>query len=178
MSMDQVATFGGGCFWCIEAAMNKVKGVHKAVSGYAGGRRPNPTYQQVITGTTGHAEVIQVSYDADIISYESLLEMFFQLHDPTTLNRQGNDIGTQYRSIILFHNDVQKVTAESVIKRLTASNVWHDPIVTELQTYSTFYPAEDYHQGYAEANPEQPYCALLIGPKLNAFKQKFSDSLK
>lgn len=178
MSMDQVATFGGGCFWCIEAALNKIQGVHKAVSGFAGGRRPNPTYQQVITGMTGHAEVVQVHFDADVLSYESLLEMFFQLHDPTTLNRQGNDVGTQYRSIILYHDNEQKNTAISVIQRLNAAHVWPEPIVTELQAYSEFYQAEDYHQGYAEANPDQPYCALLIGPKLKAFKLKFSDKLK
>ena len=178
MANTKVATLGGGCFWCIEAALNQVIGVESAVSGYGGGHIDNPSYRQVISGETGHAEVVQIRFDSDLVSYEQLLEMFFQLHDPTQLNRQGNDVGTQYRSIILAHDQEQQEKAESVIRSLQALNVWDDPIVTQLAPFTGFYPAEEHHQQYAIKNPEQPYCALLIGPKLNAFKTVFSSMIK
>lgn len=178
MANVQLATLGGGCFWCIESALNAIRGVIKATSGYAAGDIKNPTYEQICTGQTGHAEVVQVEFDADVISYELLLEFFFQLHDPTQLNRQGNDIGTQYRSIILYHNDEQKKLAVQKIQELNELQIWPAPIVTQVDAVPTFYPAETYHQGYAEANPQQPYCALVVTPKLNKFKQKFNEYLK
>ncbi|MDB2373330.1 peptide-methionine (S)-S-oxide reductase MsrA [Psychrosphaera haliotis] len=178
MEKIEIATFGGGCFWCIEAALNKVRGVVSATSGYSAGHRENPSYQQIITGTTGHAEVIQVEYDANVINYEQLLSMFFQLHDPTTLNRQGNDIGTQYRSIILYHDNAQLNTAQDLINKLNLLGIWDQSICTEIKQYEDFYPAEHYHQGYALKNPEQPYCAILIGPKLEEFEFKFKNWLK
>ncbi|MBU2881584.1 peptide-methionine (S)-S-oxide reductase MsrA [Psychrosphaera sp. B3R10] len=178
MSNIQLATFGGGCFWCIESALNAIRGVQQAVSGYSGGQVDNPTYQQICSGQTGHAEVIQVTFDADIISYDLLLDFFFQLHDPTQLNRQGNDVGTQYRSIILYHDEVQRQTAINKISDVHDHDIWDGDIVTEVEPISIFYPAEEYHQGYAENNPQQPYCALVVNPKLNKFKQKFSDFLK
>ncbi|MDA8622037.1 peptide-methionine (S)-S-oxide reductase MsrA [Psychrosphaera sp.] len=178
MGKTEIATFGGGCFWCIEAALNKVKGVITAVSGYSGGHRENPSYQQIITGVTGHAEVVQVTFDPLLISYEQLLSMFYQLHDPTTLNRQGNDIGPQYRSIVLYHNDTQKKIAIRFIEKLTESEVFSNKVTTELKHFEAFYPAEEYHQGYAIKNPEQPYCAILIGPKLALFEDKYRDWIK
>lgn len=178
MAKTKIATFGGGCFWCIEAALNQVRGVIRATSGFSGGHRVNPTYQQVITGVSGHAEVVQVEYNSDLLSFAQLLNMFFQLHDPTTLNRQGNDKGPQYRSIILYHDSEQLKTAEHMIQTLTEDKIWDDAIVTELKKYEAFYAAEDYHQGYALKNPDQPYCAILIGPKLARFKTKYADWLK
>lgn len=178
MANIQLATFGGGCFWCIESALNAVNGVEMATSGYAAGAIKNPTYEQICGGLTGHAEVVQVSFDADIIDYNMLLEFFFQLHDPTQLNRQGNDIGTQYRSIILYHDAKQKASALHKISELNDMNIWDDEIVTEVVPLSPFYAAEKYHQGYAENNPNQPYCALVVTPKLNMFKHKFSQYLK
>jgi peptide-methionine (S)-S-oxide reductase len=178
MAQTQLATFGGGCFWCIESALNKIKGVAQARSGFAGGARPNPTYQQVITGVSGHAEVVQVEYEPDVISFSQLLDLFFQLHDPTTLNRQGNDIGTQYRSIILIHDQEQRMLAQQKVDELNRAGIWLNPIVTEIKDYSGFYEADEYHQSFADKNPQQPYCAFLITPKLNEFKAKFRDWLK
>ncbi len=171
------ATFGGGCFWCIEAIFSRLNGVHSATSGYAGGHVPNPTYTQVTTGTTGHAEVVQVAYDPNQISYLQLLEVFFRVHDPTTLNRQGADIGTQYRSVIFYHNEVQKQTAETVKLRLDKEGIWNDPIVTEISKLETFYRAEEYHQNYFEKNPQQAYCQAVILPKVEKFKNMFRDLL-
>ncbi len=178
MENNELATLGGGCFWCLEAAFNKVKGVSSALSGFAGGHIINPTYHQIISGQTGHAEVVQVTYDPNIISYELILDIFFQLHDPTQLNRQGNDVGTQYRSIILSHSDNQRHLAANKINNLDVLGIWEQNIVTEIKDFDAFYIADDYHQGYAENNPNQPYCALLISPKLDKFKAQFKDWLK
>jgi peptide-methionine (S)-S-oxide reductase len=172
------ATFGGGCFWCVEAVFEKMKGVRSVVSGYAGGHVENPTYQQVTTGKTGHAEVAQIEYDPDEISYEELLEIFFKTHDPTTLNRQGNDVGTQYRSIILYHNEEQKKIAEKAKAKLEESGEYQKPIVTEIKLLDTFYEAEDYHQDYYKNNPNQAYCRIVIAPKLEKAEKKFSLKLK
>ena len=165
-----LATFGGGCFWCTEALFERVKGVKSAVSGYTAGKTENPTYKQVCSGLTGHAEVIQVEYDPKQVSYETLLEIFFDTHDPTTLNRQGNDEGTQYRSIVLYHDDAQKQIAEKV-KKASATN-YKGPITTEIVPFKKFYVAEDYHQDYFAKNPNAPYCAFVIRPKLQKFLQK------
>jgi len=178
MATTELATFGGGCFWCIESAFNQVKGVNEAVSGYSGGHLDNPTYQQICQGTSGHAEVIQITFDPEIISYEQLLEVFFQLHDPTQLNRQGNDVGTQYRSVIFFHSPEQQQSAINIISNIESQQIWTDPVVTELSPSTTFYRAESYHQNYANENPEQPYCALIINPKLAKFKNQFRHLLK
>jgi len=165
-----LATFGGGCFWCTEALFERVKGVKSAVNGYAAGKTENPTYKQVCSGLTGHAEVIQVEYDPKQVSYETLLEIFFETHDPTTLNKQGADEGTQYRSIILYHDEAQKQAAEK-IKRVLATN-YKDPITTEIVPLKKFYAAEDYHQDYFAKNPNAPYCAFVIRPKLQKFLKK------
>jgi peptide-methionine (S)-S-oxide reductase len=165
-----LATFGGGCFWCTEALFERVKGVRAVVSGYAGGRQDNPTYKQVCSGVTGHAEVVQVEYDPKQVSYETLLEIFFDTHDPTTLNKQGADEGTQYRSVVLYHDEAQKQTAEKV-KKSTASN-YKDPITTEIVPLKKFYAAEEYHQDYFAKNPNAPYCAYVIRPKLQKFLKK------
>lgn len=178
MSNIKLATLGGGCFWCIEAALNLVEGVISATSGYSGGQTPDPTYQQICQGDSGHAEVIQVEFDQDIISFEQLLLFFFQLHDPTQLNRQGNDVGTQYRSVIYYHDEEQKQLAESQIKELTNLKIWDNQIVTEVSPVSVFYPAEAYHQNYANENKEQAYCAIVVTPKLEKFKYQFKDYLK
>ena len=164
----QVATFGGGCFWCTEAVFELVEGVENVVSGYAGGSIPEPTYEQICTGTTGHAEVIKISFDPSKVSYLSLLETFGQCHDPTTLNRQGADVGTQYRSVVMYHDEKQKLAAESWKKKLDETLV--DPVVTEIVPAPTFYPAEDYHQDYFRRNPNQSYCAFVIRPKLEKLK--------
>ena len=165
-----MATFGGGCFWCTEAAFERLDGVKEVVSGYAGGTVPNPTYEAVCSGKTGHAEVIQVTYDPDRVSYEQLLELFWQVHDPTTLNRQGADTGTQYRSIILYHNDSQRDQAER--SKAEAQKNFSGPIVTEIVPLKTFYKAEGYHQDYFENNPNAPYCIFVIKPKLNSLEKK------
>jgi len=178
MANIKLATLGGGCFWCIEAALNSVNGVIKAISGYSGGHITNPTYQQVCQGDSGHAEVIQVEFDQDIISFQQLLVFFFQLHDPTQLNRQGNDIGTQYRSVIYYHDDEQKVDAEKKIDELNNLKIWDEEIVTELTPVSIFYPADDHHQNYANENKEQAYCTFIVTPKLEKFKFQFKDYLK
>jgi peptide-methionine (S)-S-oxide reductase len=172
------ATFGGGCFWCTEAIYERVEGVHKVVSGYAGGQVKNPTYKQVCDGTTGHAEVIQISYDPKVVSYDELLEIFFKTHDPTTLNRQGADVGTQYRSVIFYHNDEQKKKAEYYKAELNKSGSWDNPIVTEISPLTNYYPAEDYHQNYYENNSNQGYCAFVIGPKVEKFEKVFKNKLK
>ncbi|MDX5418269.1 MAG: peptide-methionine (S)-S-oxide reductase MsrA [Hymenobacteraceae bacterium] len=172
------ATFGGGCFWCTEAVFQDLEGVEKVESGYAGGHMENPTYKQVTSGTTGHAEVLQITYDPDKISYEELLEVFWKTHDPTTLNRQGNDIGTQYRSIVLYHNEEQRQLAEKFKQELDASGAFSDPIVTTVEPLQEFYPAEDYHQNYFNTHGHEPYCSFVIRPKVDKFRQVFSDKLK
>lgn len=174
----QVATLGGGCFWCLEAVFDELQGVEQVVSGYAGGHVPNPTYEQVCTGTTGHAEVVQITFDPRLISYRELLQVFFAVHDPTTPNRQGADVGPQYRSIILYHNGEQKQIAEGVIAELEAARVWPNPIVTEVVPLQAFYPAEDYHQKYFKNNPWQAYCQVVIAPKVSKFRKEFGARLK
>ncbi len=174
----ETATLGGGCFWCTESVFDNVRGVTDVVSGYSGGHRENPTYQEVCSETTGHAEVIQIKFDSEEISFEEVLEIFFGTHDPTTLNRQGNDIGSSYRSAIFYHSDEQKQTAENVIKNLTDEDVFGKPIVTEVTEFTNFYPAEDYHQEYFANNPTQPYCAAVVAPKVGKFRQKFAHRLK
>ncbi|GIW97906.1 MAG: hypothetical protein KatS3mg111_1239 [Pirellulaceae bacterium] len=174
----QVATFGGGCFWCVEAVFERLEGVTDVVSGYAGGRMPNPTYEQVCTGLTGHAEVCQIHYDPKKIRYEELLEVFFKTHDPTTLNRQGPDVGTQYRSIILYHDDAQKEAAEKMIDRLNKSGAYPSRIVTEVRKFTKFYPAEPYHQDYFRNHPENRYCALVVQPKVQKAEKEFKEKLK
>ncbi len=174
----QKITFGNGCFWCTEAIFTTVKGVLKVASGYMGGHTDNPTYKEVCTGTTGHAEVLDVEFDADVISFDELLLIFFRTHNPTTLNRQGNDVGTQYRSAIFYYNDEQKQASEEMIKKLTDEHIYDDPIVTEITPASKFYKAEDYHQNYFEGNASQPYCAFVIQPKLNKFAKEFAEKIK
>ena len=164
------ATFGGGCFWCLEAVFERIDGVKSVVSGYAGGTTANPTYKQVCTGSTGHAEVVQIEYDPKVVTYEHLLEVFWVSHDPTTLNRQGADVGTQYRSVIFYNDDAQKTTAEKSKRALAASETYPGPIVTEIRPFATFYKAEDYHQGYFDNNPNAPYCTFVIRPKLKKLK--------
>ena len=174
----QKATFGGGCFWCTETIFKQLKGVENVVSGYAGGKLKHPNYSEVSEGNTGHAESIQITFDPKVISYEKLLEVFFLTHNPTTPDRQGNDIGSQYRSVIFYHNEEQKKLAEEVKLRVEAEKIYTAPIVTEITTYTAFYPAESYHQNYYEKNPDQPYCQLVISPKLVKFREKFSKLLK
>ncbi|MHA1390604.1 MAG: peptide-methionine (S)-S-oxide reductase MsrA [Candidatus Thorarchaeota archaeon] len=168
-----IATFGTGCFWCTEAVFQQLKGVKSVVSGFSGGHVENPSYEQVIAGSTGHAEVCQIEYDPEQISFEDLLEVFFETHDPTTLNRQGNDVGTQYRSVIFYHNEKQRETAEQVKNENDASGTWKKSIVTEITAFDKFYPAEDYHQNYFKNNPSQGYCRYVIAPKLQKFEKVF-----
>ena len=172
------ATFGAGCFWCVETIFQEVKGVHKVLSGYEGGHLKDPTYKQICTGTTGHAEVIQVEYDPTVVSYKKLLEIFWEVHDPTTLNRQGNDVGTQYRSVVFYHNEQQKKEAEFYKTELDKSGAYSNPIVTEITPSSTFYVAENYHQDYYNQNGSQPYCQFVIAPKVAKFKKAFEKDLK
>ena len=172
------ATFGNGCFWCTEAVFRELQGVHSVVSGYSGGKRPNPTYKQVSSGRTGHAEVIQIEYDPAQITFQELLEVFWKTHDPTTLNQQGNDIGTQYRSAIFYHDDAQRQLAAEILEKLDASGAFANPIVTEITPFEAFYPAEDYHQDYFALNGAQPYCSYVIQPKLDKFRKVFADKLK
>ncbi|KAF0102352.1 MAG: peptide-methionine (S)-S-oxide reductase [bacterium] len=174
----QTATLAGGCFWCLESAFNRLEGVEEAVSGYMGGATDHPTYQEVCAGDSGHAEVVQIRFDADRIAYRDLLDIFFELHDPTTLNRQGNDVGSQYRSAIFWHDEAQRATALEVIAELTARRVFDRPIVTEVATAARFWPAEDYHQRYFEHNPRQPYCVYVVAPKLAKFMQGHAARLK
>ena len=174
----QKATFGSGCFWCTEAIFENLSGVSSVVSGYSGGQVENPSYEAVCTGTTGHAEVTQITYDPNVISFDELLEVFWKTHDPTTLNRQGNDVGTQYRSVIFYHNEEQKELAEKYKAELNKSGAWDNPIVTEISPFTNFYPAEEYHQDYYMNNSNQGYCAFVIAPKLEKFKKVFKDKLK
>jgi peptide-methionine (S)-S-oxide reductase len=171
-------TFGSGCFWCTEAVFQRLEGVVAVESGYSGGNVANPTYEQVCTGTTGHAEVTQITYDPTTISYDDLLQVFWKTHDPTTLNRQGNDAGTQYRSVIFYHNETQKELAEKYKKELGASGAWKSPIVTEISPFTVFYKAESYHQNYYNDNKFQPYCTFVIGPKLDKFEKVFKNKMK
>jgi len=174
----ETTTLGGGCFWCLEAVYDQLKGVIDVVSGYAGGQVEYPTYKQVCTGTTGHAEVVQVTFDPAVIAFEDILDVFFTIHDPTTLNRQGADVGTQYRSAIFTHSPEQKTTAEAVIRRVEEQGLWPDPIVTEVAPLDVFYPAEDYHQEYFANNPYAGYCRAVIAPKVAKFRKKYLDRLK
>lgn len=172
----EIATLGGGCFWCIEAVYQELNGVLKVESGYSGGHVSNPSYREVCTGTTGHAEVAQITFDPAVVSFQEILEVFFTVHDPTTLNRQGNDVGTQYRSAIFYHSPEQKAIAEAAKK--AASELWDDPIVTEITPFDKFYKAEDYHQNYYKDNRYQPYCVYVVGPKVEKFRKKFHEKLK
>lgn len=174
----ELATFGNGCFWCTEAIFQDLEGVEKVVSGYAGGHVHIPTYEQVCSGTTGHAEVLQITYDPGKISYEELLEVFWATHDPTTLNRQGNDVGTQYRSVIFYHDDTQQDLAQLYKEQLEASGTFDDPIVTLIEPMPEFFPAENYHQNYFNRNGQQPYCNFLIRPKVAKFRKEFKEKLK
>lgn len=174
----EVATLGGGCFWCLEPVFDDLRGVISVESGYAGGHVPSPTYAQVCSGNTGHAEVVQVVFDPRQISYADLLRIFFSIHDPTTLNRQGADVGTQYRSVIFYHDPGQKAAAEDVIKSLQEQGVWDRQIVTQLAPFEAFYPAEDYHQEYFANNPQQPYCNVVIAPKVAKFRKQYTEMLK
>src|SRR5436309_11681100 len=181
MSTEQnkeVATLAGGCFWCLEAVFKDLRGVRSVVSGYAGGDVTNPTYSQVCEGTTGHAEVVQVTFDPREVSFRELLEVFFTIHDPTTLNRQGADVGTQYRSAVFYHTPEQRETAEAVITELNSARIWDAPIVTEITPLTEFYPAEGYHQNYFENNPFQPYCRAVVAPKVTKFRKQFLEKLK
>ena len=177
-STMETATLGGGCFWCVEAIYQDVIGVHKVVSGYMGGAIENPTYQQVCSGTTGHAEVAQIVFDPTVISFAEILFIFWCTHDPTTLNRQGNDVGTQYRSVIFYHTEEQKSIAERSKAETEASDLWPDPIVTEIAPLTLFYEAEEYHQNYFVENPHQPYCIFVINPKVQKFRKSFRDKLR
>ena len=172
------ATFGTGCFWCTEAQFTQLRGVERVESGYSGGTVPNPTYKQVCTGTTGHAEVVQITYDPAVITYDELLAAFWAAHDPTQLNRQGNDIGTQYRSVIFYHNEAQKQKAETYKQRLNEEHAYDKPVVTEITPFPAFYKAEDYHQDYYELNGHEPYCSMVVRPKVEKFKKVFKDKLK
>lgn len=174
----EIATLAGGCFWCLEAVFVELRGVEKVVSGYMGGRTLNPTYKQICYEDTGHAEVVQITFDSQVVSFKEVLEVFFVIHDPTTLNRQGADVGSQYRSAIFYHTDEQRAVAEQVIAELTAEAVWPNPIVTEVTAAPVFYPAEDYHQDYFANNPYQPYCMGVVAPKVAKFRQKFLAKLK
>ena len=174
----EVATLAGGCFWCLEAVFDQLKGVEKVQSGYAGGTRANPTYEEVCTGSTGHAEVVQVTFDPAAISYRELLEVFFTIHDPTTLDRQGPDSGTQYRSAVYYHSPEQKAVVEQVIEEMEAGHVWDDPIVTQVAPLDVFYPAEEYHRDYFERNPNQGYCRVVIAPKVAKARKLFLEKLK
>jgi peptide-methionine (S)-S-oxide reductase len=174
----EVATLGGGCFWCMDAIFSELRGVEKVVSGYSGGDVINPTYEMVCGDATGHAEVVQVTFDPSTISYRELLHVFFTLHDPTTPNRQGADVGTQYRSIVLYHDDRQKADAEAVIGEVNASGIWGKEAVTEVKPFQAFYPAEGYHQSYFRNNPSQPYCRIVIAPKVAKLRKKYLEKLK
>lgn len=176
--IQETATLAAGCFWCVEAVFDDLKGVTDVVSGYSGGHTENPTYQEVCSETTGHAEVVNVVFDPEEISYADILRVFFAVHDPTTLNRQGNDIGTSYRSAIFYHSDEQKKTAEEIIKEVSDAEIYDNPIVTEVKAFDKFYPAEGYHQEYFANNPNQPYCAAVVAPKVAKFRKQFVSRLK
>jgi len=175
---EEIATLGGGCFWCTEAVFNELRGVEKVEPGYSGGTVPNPTYEQVCTGRTGHAEVVQVTFDPTVISYQELLKIFFTAHDPTTLNRQGADSGTQYRSVIFYHSDQQKSIAQQIVSEVTAAKLWNAPIVTQIEPFEAFYKAEAYHMEYFKNNPRQPYCQMVIAPKVRKFREHYIEKLK
>ena len=174
----EITTLGGGCFWCIETVFNQLEGVSSAISGYMGGATLNPTYKDICSGQTGHAEVVQVTFDPEVVTFKEILEIFFTLHDPTTLNRQGNDRGTQYRSVVFSHTPEQQIIAEKTINELSAMHLWADPIVTEITPAQIFYPAEDYHQAYFQQNEKQPYCQFVVAPKVIKFREKFKARLK
>lgn len=176
--MSEVATLAGGCFWCLEAVYDQLKGVEQVVSGYSGGSVVNPSYEAVCSGRTGHAEVVQIKYDPNVVSFRDLLGVFFTIHDPTTLNRQGGDVGTQYRSAIYYHTPEQKEIAEQVIAELNAEKLWNAPIVTEVTAFDKFYPAENYHQDYFVNNPYQPYCMAVVAPKVVKFRKLYMEKLK
>jgi peptide-methionine (S)-S-oxide reductase len=178
VSQTETITLGGGCFWCLEAVYDQLEGVLDVVSGYAGGHMPNPDYKTVCSGTTGHAEVVQVTFDPQEITLQEILEVFFSIHDPTTLNRQGADVGTQYRSAIFYHDQTQKATAEQAMAEIRDAEIWDNPIVTEITALDTFYAAEDYHQEYFQRNPYQGYCRAVIAPKVAKFRQKYAHRLK
>jgi peptide-methionine (S)-S-oxide reductase len=178
MPRSETVTLAGGCFWCLEAVFDGMEGVESVESGYMGGRQPNPTYRDVCTGRTGHAEVVQVRFDPDVTSFREILEVFFAIHDPTTRDRQGNDVGTQYRSAIFYHSEEQRATAEAVIRELTAEGTFGNPIVTEVAPAAVLYKAEDYHQEYFANNPEQPYCSYVVAPKVAKFRKKFAEKMK
>jgi peptide-methionine (S)-S-oxide reductase len=177
MALETI-TLGGGCFWCVEAVFREAEGVSSVLSGYMGGKTPNPTYEDVCGGNTGHVEVAQITFDPEQIGLRDILGIFFATHDPTTLNRQGNDVGTQYRSVVFYNSPEQKAIADEVIRELTAEQVFTDPIVTAVEPASTFYPAEDYHQKYFENHPFQPYCAFVVAPKVQKFRKKFASKVK
>ena len=174
----EVATLGGGCFWCVEAVFDDLRGVESVESGYSGGKAANPSYNDVCSGTTGHAEVIQITFDPKVVSFKEILEVFFTVHDPTTLNRQGADVGTQYRSVIFYHSDQQKAVAEQVIKEINDAKIWNGSIVTEVSPFEAFYVAENYHQEYYKNNGGQPYCRFIIEPKVAKFRKQFQEKLK
>ncbi len=178
MAQEETATLGGGCFWCLEAVYSEMEGVVSVVSGYMGGHVENPSYKEVCTGRTGHVEVVQVTFNPAVTSYREILEVFFAIHDPTTRDRQGNDVGPQYRSVICFQDETQRTIAEEVIRDLNAEQVWPEPIVTEVRPASEFYRAEDYHQEYFRNNPMQPYCAFVVAPKMRKFRQKFAAKMR
>ena len=178
LQRKEIATLAGGCFWCLEAVYDELSGVEDVVSGYSGGKTPNPSYEMVSTGATGHAEVVQLTFNPRIISFKEILEVFFTIHDPTTLNRQGPDVGTQYRSAVLYHTPEQRAIAEQVIADLGAAHVWDAPIVTELKPFEKFYPAEAHHQEYFKRNPNQAYCRVVINPKVAKFRKRFLDKLR
>lgn len=175
---NEIATLGGGCFWCLEAVFDNLSGVTSVESGYTGGQTANPTYEDICTGTTGHAEVVRITFDPAVISFREILDVFFTIHDPTTLNRQGNDRGTQYRSVIYYHSSAQKETAEKLVAELNQKNEWGSPLVTEVTPEVTYYPAEDYHQEYFEHHPNQPYCMMVVAPKVAKANEKFAKKLK
>jgi peptide-methionine (S)-S-oxide reductase len=175
---QEIATLAGGCFWCLEAVYDQMKGVESVESGYIGGKNPNPTYEQVCSGMTGHAEAVRITFDPAVVSYRDLLEVFFAIHDPTTVNRQGNDVGTQYRSAIFYHSPEQKTAADAVIQELTKEQVFAQPIVTQVVPAATFYEAEGYHQEYFARNPAQPYCTYVVNPKVAKFRKQFAEKMK
>jgi len=178
MQNEQIAVFAGGCFWCTEPVFSQLKGVNKVVSGYIGGHTSNPTYKEICNGNTGHAEAIKISFDADVVSFETLLEIFFVSHDPTTLNRQGNDVGTQYRSAVFCQNETQKTATLQMIEQLNKQGIWPDPIVTQVNDAATFYAAEDYHQHYFDKNPLQPYCLAVAAPKAAKIRNYYAALIK
>ena len=178
MAKAEIATLGGGCFWCLEAVYDEMEGVLSVESGYMGGAKANPTYREVCGGRTGHVEVVQLTFDPEVTSYREILEVFFAMHDPTSFDRQGNDVGSQYRSVIFYHSAEQKATAEEVMREIGAAKIWDGPIVTDVAPAETFYVAEDYHQEYFQNNGEQPYCSYVVAPKVRKFRQKFAGKMK